>query len=759
MALLKKIRRSIGDFLHRHILKRWASAIRLDETRLDAILQKAKEGPIVYVTFNLGRLEAVVLNDLFLDYNLAHAATLYSLREWDPDYFDLIDQQFLTSLRKPATIIPVQLIWDKRPKKEKASVFEALFGESEHPSLLRKIILFFRHYKKRGVVRFGEPIPLSGESDPKSLYQKIVQSFLIERRALTGTAIHPRSWFLEKIFEEEGLNRTIYEVAKEKNKPVDSVKHLALKYAKEITADLRHSYIEFTAAILNKIFKHLFEGIILDTEGIKTLKKTLSKGPVILVPNHRSHLDYLLMGYLCYHHDIVSPYVAAGINMAFFPMGRFFRRCGAFFLRRSFEGNQLYKKVFQSYLKILVREGYAQEFFIEGGRSRSGKLRTPRLGMLSMYSDCMAQGAAKDIHFLPISITYDKVLEEKSYLAEEAGKPKTQERARDLLKMTKYLKGRYGKIYVHFGEPISWQETAAEAAEPEWEKKKSKLVPMLADRICHAINQHIVTTPTALAALALLLHPKEGILAEEAEQNFLRLLHYIRFKEVKLSAPLMQNPARALQEALLQFESAGLIKKHKGLERPFYEIPKEKRRQLDFFKNFSIHRFVSLSLFCKLLLSHQNGPIPLDKIAKEYSLFQDFLRYEFRFSTRRPLTDHLETMCRFLSDVKIIDYRSGEIALIKEGLAALNDFSLIIQNYLEGYWVTWETFLLKPTQPWNEKELVQVTLQHAKELYLLGKIRYPEAISKTILENAIQALKIFQETKQLKTTLDRLIAL
>lgn len=810
-----------GNRLYRHILHRWVASVRVDETHLEAVQKASETGTLVYVTLNLGQLEYIIFNDLFVEKKLPLAhfnnalrsrrwlpikniwesylaraqglkarkkfpdpmengflektlakgnAILYSLEEWNPEEISFGDRQFfsfLLSLREkstgPIVLVPVQLIWDKRPRKEKASLFEALFGENERPGRWRKLALFLRHYKKRAVIQMGEPIALetffTQESASQKLYQKIAQSFRVERRTLTGPVIHPKEWFLEKIFEEEDLGRILYEVAKEKNKPIESVKHLARKYAKEIVADLRYSHIEFTAAILTRVFQHLFEGIVLSAEGIKTLKKTLARGPVVLVPNHRSHLDYLLLGFLCYDNDIVSPYVAAGLNMAFFPMGGFFRRCGAFFLRRSFDGNALYKKIFQTYLKILVREGYLQEFFIEGGRSRTGKLRSPKLGMLSMYSDCMAEGASGDLFFLPVSITYDKVLEQKTYLKEAQGKPKQSERALDILKLTKYLKGRYGKIYVHFGDPVSWQETATEVGETEWEKKKQKLVPLLAHKISHTINQNIVAIPQALTATALLMRPQFGLLVEEAEKNFSRLLRYLQFKQAPLSDPLQKHPTASFQEALNQFESSGLLKRHKGLEQAFFEIPSGKRDEIDFFKNFSIHRFVSLSLFSKLILAHRNGGCQLEKLAREYALFQDFLKFEFRFSTRRPLMDHLETLCHFLKEEKIIDYAGGEIQILREGLNPLKDLSLLIQNYLEAYWASWETFLLKPTQPWNEKELQQTILQHAKDLYLLGKIHYPESISKAIFENAIRALKIFQDTRSLKTILDRLISL
>lgn len=809
-----------GNLFHSQIIRRFLPYVHLDETNLETIQHQATQGILIYVTYNLGQLEYNVFNNLFLEKGLPLAtfnnalrtrrwfsfknfiksyrqrisflsqqkkipdpvdnhylktlllenkSFLFSLNEWDPEYLSTSCQGLLhplleiqKGLERPIFICPTQLIWDKRPKRQGPSIFEALFGENERPGKWRKIILFLRHYKKRAVVKLAKPIPLKGSV--LSLYREILQAFQIERKTLTGPPIHSRQWFIEKILNEEDLSRTVYEVSKEKKKPIESVKHLSLKYAKEITADLRYTYIEFAAAVLDYLFKNLFEGIQIDLDGIKTIKKTLGKGPVVLVPNHRSHLDYLLLGYLCYQHNIVSPYVAAGLNLAFWPLGFFFRRCGAFFLRRSFEGNKLYKKVFQIYLKTLIQEGYLQEFFIEGGRSRTGKLRPPKLGMLSTYADCLNQGVAKDIYFIPVSITYDKVLEGKSYIEEVKGRPKAKEKILDLLKLTRFLKGKSGKIYVNFEEEISLQEVAHEIPETEWEKKKAEFVPMLADRICHAINREVVVTPKSLAASALLLKPARGITKEEFEKTSLELLKYLQWKQVKLSDTLLKNPEWALQEALNLLEHDGLLKRHQGFEQGFFEIPSEKRFELDLSKNVSIHYFVSLSLLSNLLLANLFQKQNSDQLVKEYAQFQRLFQFEFRFSTRKTLPEHLDKLCCYLQEQKVISYTNAQVAILPEGLPSLKNLCSLIQNFLEAYWVAWDTFLLQPTQAFNEKELIKAIMQHAKDQWILGRLKYPEAISQNTFENAIQSFKalgLFSldsiEAKRLKESLAGLL--
>src|SRR5205823_6192479 len=128
-----------------------------------------------------------------------------------------------------------------------------------------------------------------------------------------------------------------------------------------------------------------------------------------------SHFDYLILSYIFHLNYLSPPHIAAGDNLSFWPMGPLFRGAGAFFIRRTFEDNELYKMVFRKYLTFLMREGYTQEFFIEGGRTRTGKILTPRLGMLSAFVNAFVQGVRRDLYFVPISIHYGRIPEEEKH--------------------------------------------------------------------------------------------------------------------------------------------------------------------------------------------------------------------------------------------------------------------------------------------------------------------------------------------------------
>src|SRR5207244_5515889 len=168
---------------------------------------------------------------------------------------------------------------------------------------------------------------------------------------------------------------------------------------------------------------------------------------VVLVPCHRSHFDYLILSYIFHSEFLSPPHIAAGINLSFFPLGMLFRGAGAFFIRRSFGDNEIYKAVFREYLTYLIRDGYTQEFFIEGGRSRTGKILTPKLGMLSAIVNSFVGGVRRDLYLVPISIHYGRIPEEEAYRREVSGEQKEPESLGTLIRARSVLKLHHGTVY------------------------------------------------------------------------------------------------------------------------------------------------------------------------------------------------------------------------------------------------------------------------------------------------------------------------
>src|SRR5262249_35338458 len=249
---------------------------------------------------------------------------------------------------------------------------------------------------------------------------------------------------------------------------------------REIAADPKPWVFGLARPVMNWVFRRIFDGIEIDREGLEKVRAAARKGPLVIVPSHKSHIDYLVLSYVFLLNDLVPPLVAAGANLSFWPLGFFFRRGGAFFLRRSFRGDRLYAAVFRAYVRKMLRESFNIEFFIEGGRSRTGKLLAPKLGLLGMIVEAALDddGAhARQAQVVPISIGYEKVIEEKSYASELAGGEKKKEDVKGLLKATRVLGAQYGRLNIQFDDPLPLGETLREyGALAAWDEEANVVV-------------------------------------------------------------------------------------------------------------------------------------------------------------------------------------------------------------------------------------------------------------------------------------------
>ncbi len=277
-------------------------------------------------------------------------------------------------------------------------------------------------------------------------------------------------------------------------------------------------YIELWDKVLGWLWNNIYDGVVVDRDGMTKIRNLSKKMPFVVVPCHRSHIDYLLLSYVFYKHNIQMPFIAAGTNMLFWPLGAVFRKSGAFFLRRSFRGNELYGEVFNGYLNILLQEGLPIEFFIEGGRSRTGKMIMPRYGLLSMIIQAYAGGACEDLAIIPVYLGYDRIIEEKAYLKELGGEQKKDEKATDVIKSGKVLRKRYGHVYVNIGEPIlmkqyleSQDKTYAEMSTEE----RQRLYRKTGYEIVLNIDKVSVVTPFSLLSAGFLWSDRRGISVDD----------------------------------------------------------------------------------------------------------------------------------------------------------------------------------------------------------------------------------------------------
>ncbi|WP_032095285.1 MULTISPECIES: glycerol-3-phosphate 1-O-acyltransferase PlsB [unclassified Alteromonas] len=429
-------------------------------------------------------------------------------------------------------VVPVFITWGRTPGKGKPGLGDLITYKAA-PSWLQKlfIVLFlgrdnFVNYSKAVSARTMANQHGSDQSIAQKLVRVASTHFHRKRQSMTGPTLLERQELNNSVLGSDAVRRAMAEESRAKKVSHEKAKERAQSYITEVAADYREGLIRFGDRILTRIWNKIYNGI--SVGHAERIRELAANGhEIIYVPCHRSHMDYLLLTYVIYHEGMVTPHIAAGINLNFWPVGKIFRRCGAFFLRRSFAGNKLYTAVFREYLELLFNKGYSVKYYPEGGRSRTGRLIPPKTGMLAMTIQAMLKGVNRPVSLVPVYIGYENVMEVKSYLNELKGSKKKKESNLQVFTAIKKLKN-YGHGYVNFGEPIQLNQFL-ESHVPNWrecrdaepEKKPAWLTPAvneLANDVMTRINRAAALNGMALISLCLLSSKTQTMSEAELKQ-------------------------------------------------------------------------------------------------------------------------------------------------------------------------------------------------------------------------------------------------
>lgn len=664
----------------------------------------------------------------------------------------------------PIFLVPQMVLYEKEPARESKGLWQLFFGDSENPGKLRKLALCVLR-AKRAVVEVAEPLNLqevlanpANAGLPLTVVAQAVRQELItridrKRRVITGPVIKSTEEFMELTLTDPTLNRFMEHMAEVENKKLSKIKKDAKSYFQEIAADYNVFYIHLWDRILTWVWQNIFDGIALDRDGLEKIREVSQHGTLVYVPCHKSHVDYLILNHLLYQNHIHPPRIAAGKNLAFWPMGSIFRKSGAFFIRRRFHGAKLYAAVFTTYLKTLVKAGYHLEFFIEGGRSRTGKLVLPRLGLLNMILRTYQEGAAQDLIFVPTFIGYDQVIEEKSYLKELRGSQKKTESFRHLLGLGKLLQKRYGRVYIQFSEPISLKEYLAQhqlEGENAGANGCRAISQSLAEQIIHAINRVSVVTPFSLVCAALLTYPRKGVYRRELLHILEVFYDFLLHHDIPL-ADTLGNLTQATEETLALCESRKLISPIEREEELAdelglggYSIDESKRPLLEYYKNNIIHFFLPAALVSMSILATQGFEFTRDQVVEDYQFLTDFFKYEFVFNGLSP-EGNVDQILDYFSQRGVIARIPQETVLYTlsaPGLKELAYFANLLHNYLESYWIVLRSIKYLKKKPRHEREFLKRIHSIGTKLHKVGEVERAEALSDASFRHA---LKLFGE--------------
>lgn len=585
----------------------------------------------------------------------SRSSGLYNLVEW-----------LRADSKREVQIVPVSIFWGKDPGKDESSLFKLLFSDDERAGFIRKIFILLAH-GRNNIVQFGSPISLRRFVGENESNDRIVRKtkmllryyFRNIRDVIVGKKLYDRAGIISRIVQSPAVQQVISEKSQGAKRGAKCRwEAKAASYGREICADLTYSMIRFAVVLLSRLWHKMFDGI--EVRNVDYIKELAGKNyEIVYVPNHRSHLDYLLVNYIIYTSDLAIPHNAAGINLNFWPIGGFLRRTGAFFIRRSFKGNKLYTVVFNEYLKYLLTGGYPVLYFHEGGRSRTGRLLKPKTGFLAMIVKIYLQNPKRPIVFVPININYDKLFELRSYLKELSGGQKRKESLWQLINVRKTLKNYLGKAYINFGEPVFLEEylkstkRRLSGQEVLWSGNSSlfnSLINELADHINVKINAAIYMNPISLIALGLLAPSQKAMSKEEMIgylQCLVKLQHNFHYSDHVCIA------GGTIETYLDQSERLGSFQKFKHVGGDIFYLAEVESIYMSYYKNSILHLFALPSLVARCFL--YNTKLHIDTLIDVFKELYPFLKEEFFLRWKENEIDGVvRLLCRVMSNLSLL---------------------------------------------------------------------------------------------------------
>ncbi|MFQ3251285.1 MAG: glycerol-3-phosphate O-acyltransferase [Glaciecola sp.] len=695
-------------------------------------------------------------------YFLTRPQSLFSRKIKKTSIEDVFTNTFLLHRENPELdlqVVPVFISWGRSTGK-KSSGFAQLLADRASPSWLRKffILLFLG---RDNVVSYSKAVSTKQMAELHGSNQRISQKlvrvarthFQRKRQALTGPTLLERSTLYNSLLGSDAVKQAMLEDMRTKNISAQEARKLAISYIDEIAADYRVGLVRIGERILSKIWNKIYNGIHVG-HAYRVRELAQNGHEIIYVPCHRSHMDYLLLTYVIHNEGLVTPHIAAGINLNFWPVGKIFRKGGAFFLRRSFAGNKLYSTTFREYLELLFNRGYSVKYYPEGGRSRTGRLLPPKTGMLAMTLQAALKGINRPVSIVPVYLGYEHVMEVKSYQKELKGNTKKKESPTQVFSAIRKLKN-YGHGFVNFGEPIqinqfldsnvdNWRETTPD--DPN--KKPAWLTPavnQLADTIMTRINRAAALNGTALVALCL-LSSKTQIMSQSeltaAISDYLELLSNVPFSG---DFTLPEADAEELVETTLA------LKRFEQSEDEYGKMIATKEGKavlLTYYRNNIMHVFAIPSLIMAVVFNNKKTEASrvIDMVKKLYPLLKR------EFFMHYSLEDAVKNAEQLIEQMKTQGLLSQSEEYLMPPPSSSDSFhsAWLLSRAMQE---TWQRYAVVLSVLEKEKSLARTQLEKqscvvAERLSTLYGMSSPEFYDKNVLGSFVNALR---ENKLLNT--------
>lgn len=669
-------------------------------------------------------------------------------------------------------LVPVAVYWGRAPQKER-SLLKLLLSENwDMIGRTRKFFATIIHGRNT-LLRFSEALPMStiyseqlGAGVAVRKASRILRVHFRQRRIATlGPDRSHRRTLINEVLRAPAVRRAVESEGGDDPKALEKAERKARDYALEIAADQTPAVIRMVERFLKWLWQRIYDGVEVNhMEGIHDVAKDRE---LIYVPCHRSHFDYLLLAFLMYEAGVQMPHIAAGVNLNMPIVGSILRRGGAFYLRRSFRGNRIYAAVFDAYLQQVLSRGYSIEYFVEGGRSRTGRLLAPKGGMLVMTLHSYVRDPKRPIVFVPFYFGYEKLIEGDSFISELGGAEKKKESLFGLIRSVKSLRENFGKVYVNVAEPIEldplldrmqpgWRDSEFVNGErPDW---LGAVVDELGSEIMQSINSAAAVTPISLLAHAILATPKLTIGIDELRRQLqlsIDLLHRFHYSD-RVTVPDM-SPDEIIEHG----ERLDVISRSTHPMGEVIRMPEETAVLMTYFRNNILHLLaVPASVACCFIQGRQ---LEHEEVQRLIRLIYPFMMKELCLKwDYADIDDVTSEAIDALIDLGILSRGENRKVLERPPAGSAKAYQLLMLGQamvpmLQRFYLAIAILVRNGSGSLSRARLETLCQQSAERLSMIYGLHSPDFFNKVLFQDFIrtmQELEVVRRNKDGKLEFD-----
>jgi glycerol-3-phosphate O-acyltransferase len=650
--------------------------------------------------------------------------------------------------------VPLRVVWMVPERDGRRAIRPAdlvKLGDPRDPDWLRQR-WYLRTNPERARIVAGAPATASelqerwherrapGSADDAGLPAFVSLQGLLalerEERRLRGNRYKVPKFVSEDLLSRRAFKVGLHRIVSETKWPEHRVPRKAVRYLKEIAATHSPYVIDLIAHFTRFLIKKSYRGQVnYDPAQLEAAYASAGDTPLIFLPTHKTYIDTLILQHVLYENDYPPNHTAGGINMSFFPVGPIVRRSGVFFIRRTFGDNVLYKFVLRQYMSYLIEKRFPLEWYIEGGRSRTGKLREPRFGLLGYAVDAMHAGASSDLQLVPVSIAYDQIQDVFDYAAELSGGGKGGENWRRLIEYVRAMRRPHGGVHLRMGEPFSVVDSMGPMQDAP-RADQLLAVKKLAFAASVRINEVTPITPASLVTLVLLGHPDRALTAAQVAEAVAPYTDFIGLRGLPTTETMRLATADRVAEELHRLVTHGVVTAIEGGPQTVYTIAEGRHMAAAYYRNTVVHFFVEAAMVELGLLAAGSAARPLDAFWGEVQRMRDLFKFDFFFHERTEFRDRIEReVARHEPQWKEM-LEAGNADRVLAG-RPLRTAPWVLRPFLESYQVIADTLVGYHGEP-EEKAILAAATARGRQYVAQRRLHSPESLASTLLQNALR---------------------